>query len=35
MAKEVFIAMAPGIKRVFPNGKFIHVPVADGGEGTV
>jgi len=34
-AKEVCIAMERGIKKVFPNGKFIHVPMADGGEGTV
>ena len=34
-AKEVCIAMESGIKKVYPNAKFIHVPMADGGEGTV
>ena len=34
-AKEVCIAMEAGIKKVYPNAKFIHVPMADGGEGTV
>lgn len=34
-AKEVCIAMEKGIKKVFPNAECIHVPMADGGEGTV
>lgn len=34
-AKEVCMAMEAGIKKVYSNGKFIHVPMADGGEGTV
>lgn len=34
-AKEVCIAMEKGIKRVFPSAECIHVPMADGGEGTV
>ncbi|MCO6552029.1 MAG: glycerate kinase [Gilliamella sp.] len=33
-AKEVCKAMELGIKKVFPDAKFIHVPMADGGEGT-
>lgn len=34
-AKEVCIAMEAGIKKVYPYSEFIHVPMADGGEGTV
>lgn len=34
-AKEVCIAMEAGIKKVYPDADFIHVPMADGGEGTV
>lgn len=34
-AKEVCIAMEKGIRTVFPTANFIHVPMADGGEGTV
>ncbi len=34
-AKEVCIAMEAGIKKVYPDAEFIHVPMADGGEGTV
>lgn len=34
-AKEVCIAMEQGISKVFPDAHFIHVPMADGGEGTV
>lgn len=34
-AKEVCQAMEFGIKRAIPDAKFIHVPMADGGEGTV
>ncbi len=33
-AKEVCIAMERGLKAVFPDATFIHVPMADGGEGT-
>ncbi|GAA0502573.1 glycerate kinase [Tatumella terrea] len=33
-AKEVCIAMERGLKVVFPDATFIHVPMADGGEGT-
>jgi len=34
-AKEVCIAMEAGIKRAIPDATCIHVPMADGGEGTV
>ena len=34
-AKEVCKAMEAGLKVVFPGAEFIHVPMADGGEGTV
>lgn len=34
-AKEVCEAMEIGIKRAIPNAECIHVPMADGGEGTV
>ncbi|MEJ8305693.1 glycerate kinase [Saccharibacillus sacchari] len=34
-AKEVCIAMEKGLSRVYPEARFIHVPMADGGEGTV
>lgn len=34
-AKEVCEAMEMGIKRAIPDAKCIHVPMADGGEGTV
>lgn len=34
-AKEVCEAMEIGIKRAIPDAEFIHVPMADGGEGTV
>lgn len=33
-AKEVCIAMESGLKKVFPDATYIHVPMADGGEGT-
>lgn len=33
-AKQVCIAMETGLKRVFPDANYIHVPMADGGEGT-
>lgn len=34
-AKEVCEAMEAGIKRAIPDATCIHVPMADGGEGTV
>ncbi|MGX1902577.1 glycerate kinase family protein [Thermolongibacillus altinsuensis] len=34
-AKEVCEAMERGIKKVYPDANCIHVPMADGGEGTV
>lgn len=34
-AKEVCNAMEIGIKRAIPDAECIHVPMADGGEGTV
>lgn len=34
-AKEVCIAMEKGLKKIFPEATYIHVPMADGGEGTV
>lgn len=34
-AKEVCEAMEAGIKKAVPNASCIHVPMADGGEGTV
>ncbi|MEH6991380.1 glycerate kinase [Neobacillus drentensis] len=34
-AKEVCVAMEIGIKRAIPDAECIHVPMADGGEGTV
>jgi glycerate kinase len=34
-AKEVCDAMEIGIKRAIPDAECIHVPMADGGEGTV
>jgi glycerate kinase len=34
-AKEACEAMERGIKKVFQNAKCIHVPMADGGEGTM
>lgn len=34
-AKEVCEAMEVGIKRAMPDAECIHVPMADGGEGTV
>lgn len=34
-AKEVCIAMEKGIKKVFKDAECIHVPMADGGEGTL
>lgn len=34
-AKEVCIAMEKGLRKVYPKAEYIHVPMADGGEGTV
>lgn len=34
-AKEVCVAMEKGLRRVYPAANYIHVPMADGGEGTV
>lgn len=34
-AKEAAVAMATGIRRVFPHADYQLVPMADGGEGTV
>ncbi|WED21252.1 glycerate kinase [Vibrio sp. JC009] len=34
-AKEVCQAIETGLRRVWKDAEFIHVPVADGGEGTV
>lgn len=34
-AKEVCIAMEKGLRKVYPEANYIHVPMSDGGEGTV
>ncbi|SDT23958.1 glycerate kinase [Paenibacillaceae bacterium GAS479] len=34
-AKEVCVAMEAGLRKAFPEASYIHVPMADGGEGTV
>ncbi|MDF4191390.1 glycerate kinase [Ligilactobacillus salivarius] len=34
-AKEVCVAMEKGIRKVFSDAEIVHVPMADGGEGTV
>ncbi|WP_340028056.1 glycerate kinase [Paenibacillus sp. FSL H7-0940] len=34
-AKEVCIAMEKGLRKIYPTARYIHVPMADGGEGTV
>lgn len=34
-AKEVCVAMESGLRKAFPDASYIHVPMADGGEGTV
>lgn len=34
-AKEVCVAMEKGLRKVYPGAEYIHVPMADGGEGTV
>ncbi|EBZ0491411.1 glycerate kinase [Salmonella enterica subsp. enterica serovar Infantis] len=33
-AREVCLAMEAGLRKVFPHAEYIHVPMADGGEGT-
>lgn len=33
-AKQVCVAMEAGLRRVFPDARYLHVPMADGGEGT-
>ncbi|WP_294911898.1 glycerate kinase [Tatumella sp. UBA2305] len=33
-AKEVCVAMERGLKAVYPHARYVHVPMADGGEGT-
>lgn len=33
-AKEICLAMEAGIRRVFPEAEIVHVPMADGGEGS-
>lgn len=34
-AKEVCVAMEKGLRKIYPTANYIHVPMADGGEGTV
>lgn len=34
-AKEVCLAMEKGLRKAFPDARYVHVPMADGGEGTV
>lgn len=34
-AKEVCIAIEKGLRKSFPEANYLHVPMADGGEGTV
>lgn len=34
-AKEVCLAMESGLRKIYPEAAYIHVPMADGGEGTV
>ncbi|WP_211746633.1 glycerate kinase [Paenibacillus sp. Marseille-Q4541] len=34
-AKEVCVAMEKGLRKAFPDANYLHVPMADGGEGTV
>lgn len=34
-AKEVCVAMEMGLRKIYPAAHYIHVPMADGGEGTV
>jgi glycerate kinase len=34
-AQQVCVAMQAGLEKVFPDARYVHVPMADGGEGTV
>lgn len=34
-AKEVCIAMEKGLRKIYPDANYVHVPMSDGGEGTV
>jgi glycerate kinase len=34
-AKEVCVAMEKGLRKVYPEANYVHVPMSDGGEGTV
>jgi glycerate kinase len=34
-AQQVCVAMQAGLEQVFPDARYVHVPMADGGEGTV
>ncbi|NEU61013.1 glycerate kinase [Paenibacillus sp. ALJ109b] len=34
-AKDVCVAMEKGLRKIYPAANYIHVPMADGGEGTV
>ncbi|PWW37998.1 MULTISPECIES: glycerate kinase [Paenibacillus] len=34
-AKEVCVAMEKGLRKIYPAASYVHVPMADGGEGTV
>ncbi|QLG37763.1 glycerate kinase [Paenibacillus sp. E222] len=34
-AKEVCVAMEKGLRKIYPAANYVHVPMADGGEGTV
>ena len=34
-AEQACFAMQRGIEKIMPDAKIIHVPMADGGEGTV
>ncbi|CAI6080197.1 Glycerate 2-kinase [Paenibacillus sp. JJ-100] len=34
-AKQVCEAMEKGLRKIYPTARYVHVPMADGGEGTV
>lgn len=34
-AKEVCLAMEKGLRKIYPDARYVHVPMADGGEGTM
>jgi len=34
-AQQVCVAMQAGLEQAFPDARYVHVPMADGGEGTV